>query len=717
MHARATPFLALALLTAGFYWKLTATRGEFIWFDHPDMCALEIPRLQFQAREFHRGRFPLWDPHIWMGQPLIGQTQPGPIYPLNLAMLMMPLDTDGSIKTQTLNVYFVILHFIAALGAYLLCRGLKRSRTASILGAAAFSFAGFTGSVPWIDVLNGAIWIPYIAHFVTQSIRSSSFRPAALAGLFMGLSWLSGHHEIPLMTTLGVTIAWFVSRRWKQAFVSMTIMAMIASAQMLSTIEFGRLARRWGPANGPVGWNDPVAYLSSSIYSLTPRSLAGLVLPGQGTNADSSAFLGIVTIALAALAIATAWRLRPVKWLAFVALGSGIFALGAFTPVHGWLYAIVPMLSKARVPSRAIVILDFALVILAAFGADQFLRGYGRQAARRIAMIAAALGALILIAAIIFKVDTTNETVLSALVAYGFFALQRNRDKLAKPVTAALLLLMMITEWHATFTKPWQSRYEENAQPYARGLRTHRDIVDYLNRQPGPTRVRVNDHDVPANFGDLHGIDMHEGYTAAATANLLLYGRHTQNAQRIFAITHYIAKAPDLPETLAPVCDGREDNVKVFSVTNPLPRARAVHRVESVPSPAHLEVHIDNPQFDPAEIALTVNDPIALESCAGDQVTVEAYAPNRVRVKADMKCRGLVVLADTHFPGWQATIDGKSAAIHEAYGALRAVVVEAGLHEIDYRFKPTSVYLGAGLAAIGLLLSLTIAVRPPDHRA
>ena len=118
--ARLTPYLALAVLTAGFYWKLTATRGEFVWFDHPDMCALEIPRLQFQAREFHRGRFPLWDPHIWMGQPLIGQTQPGPVFPLNVAMLMMPLDADGALKTSTLNSYFVLLHFIAALGAYLL---------------------------------------------------------------------------------------------------------------------------------------------------------------------------------------------------------------------------------------------------------------------------------------------------------------------------------------------------------------------------------------------------------------------------------------------------------------------------------------------------------------------------------------------------------------------------------------------------------------------
>lgn len=716
MSARATPFLALALLTAGFYWKLTATRGEFVWFDHPDMCALEIPRLQFQAREFHRGRFPLWDPHIWMGQPLIGQTQPGPIYPLNVAMLMMPLDADGSIKTSTLNGYFVVLHFIAALGGYLLCRGLKRSRTASLLGAAAFSFAGFTGSVPWLDVLNGAIWIPYIAHFTMQAMRLGCYRHAALAGLVMGLSWLSGHHEIPLMTTLAVAVAWVVSRRFLLAAVSVTIMALVASAQMIPTIEFGRLAKRWGPANGPVGWNDPVAYLSSSIYSLTPRSLAGLVLPGQGTNADSSAFLGIVTMALAALAVASAWRLRPVKWLTVIALGSSIFALGAFTPVHGWLYATVPMLSKARVPSRAIVIVDFALVILAAYGADQFLRRHGAVAARRIASIAAAVGALILVATIIFKVDTSNETVLAALVALGFFALQRNHEKLAKPVTAALLLLMMITEWHATFTKPWQSRYEENSQRYVRDLRTHRDIVEYLNQQPGPTRVRVNDHDVPANFGDLHGIDMHEGYTAGTTANLLHYGRHTQNAQRIFAITHYIAKAPDLPEGLEPVFNGRDDNVKVFRVANPLPRARAVHRVESLPGPAHLGVYVDNPQFDPGEVALTINDRLHLEPCAGDDVKVLAHAPNRVRIKAGMKCRGLVVLADTHFPGWEATIDGKPAEIHEAYGALRAVVVEAGTHEIDYRYKPTSVYLGAGLSAMGVLIALTIAVRPPGRR-
>src|SRR6185295_19378663 len=124
--------LAVVLLTIGFYWKLSLTR-QYVWFDHPDMSYLEIPRLQFIANEVHQGRFPLWDPHIWMGQPLVGQTQPGPLNPLNLLFVMMPL-RDGHLRPELLNWYFVLMHAVAALGAYALCRDLRRSRAASILG-------------------------------------------------------------------------------------------------------------------------------------------------------------------------------------------------------------------------------------------------------------------------------------------------------------------------------------------------------------------------------------------------------------------------------------------------------------------------------------------------------------------------------------------------------------------------------------------------------
>ncbi len=701
--------LFLALLTAGFYWKLTRPLEEYVWFDHPDMVGLEIPRLEFQAREMHRGRFPLWDPHIWMGQPLIGQTQPGPIYPLNLLMLAAPLDANRHIRFSTLNWYFIALHFIAAAGAYLLCRGLKRSQIASVLGAGAFAFAGFTGSVAWLDVLNGAIWIPFIVHHTIRAIRENSPRQAGIAGVFMGVAWLSGHHEVPLLTSLAVAAVWILCRRFVLGAMWMAVTGLIAAGQMLPTIEFGRLAQRWGPANGPVRWEDPIAYLSATIYSLTPRNLAGVVIPGHGTNADSTAFLGIVTVALAALAIATMWRLRTVRGLALLAIATAIFALGAFTPIHGWLSSTIPMLSKARIPSRAVVLLDFALVVLAAYGADQFLRRRGLRAARRIGTVTGAVGALTLVAALIFRADVSDATLLSAFVALGFCALERTCGNLPRHATAALLLLMMLTEWHLAFTKPWKSRYEENAQTFAGMLKAYEDVATYLKQQPGATRIRLNDRLLPFNFGDYMGIDQHEGYLAGVTSNLLLWGRHTGKAQRMLAITHYVSREPDLP-TLQLAWQGRGTNV--FRVTDPLPRARSVHRAETVPSAGHLGLRIGEESFDPAITAVLVNDAVSLESCGGDEVAIVSYAPNRVRLKADMKCRGLVILADTDFPGWQAAVDGRPAKILPVYGALRGVVAEAGSHEIDFRYRPISVYAGAGLLVSGLVLALVLAFFP-----
>ena len=82
---------AVLLTCVLFYWKL-ALSPEYVWFDHPDMCYIEIPRLQYQAREMHQGRFPLWDTNLWMGQPMLGQTQPGPVFPLNLLFLLLPLN-------------------------------------------------------------------------------------------------------------------------------------------------------------------------------------------------------------------------------------------------------------------------------------------------------------------------------------------------------------------------------------------------------------------------------------------------------------------------------------------------------------------------------------------------------------------------------------------------------------------------------------------------
>ena len=84
MNSRWRPAAALAILlvlTAAFYWKLTLST-QWTYLEGPDLAIQVRPWLDLAAREFHAGRFPLWDPYEWAGHTLIGQVQPAVKPPL-----------------------------------------------------------------------------------------------------------------------------------------------------------------------------------------------------------------------------------------------------------------------------------------------------------------------------------------------------------------------------------------------------------------------------------------------------------------------------------------------------------------------------------------------------------------------------------------------------------------------------------------------------------
>ena len=61
-------------------------------------------------------------------------------------------------------------------------------------------------------------------------------------------------------------------------------------------------------------------------------------------------------------------KAKLILGLAVLAMLSALYAMGAFSPLHGVMYALSPALAKARIPVRAFHLYDFALAVLAAFG-------------------------------------------------------------------------------------------------------------------------------------------------------------------------------------------------------------------------------------------------------------------------------------------------------------------------------------------------------------
>ncbi len=113
------------------------------------------------------------------------------------------------------------------------------------------------------------------------------------------------------------------------------------------------------------------------------------MVPGANRHADP--FIGVAALTLALLAVALAWKQLPVRIFAAIAAGGLLFSLGRNNVFHGMLYAVVPMVEKARTPSFAVFIYHFGISVLIAYGIDTFLIREDSPWQRRAALALAGL--------------------------------------------------------------------------------------------------------------------------------------------------------------------------------------------------------------------------------------------------------------------------------------------------------------------------------------
>src|SRR5678815_5538044 len=82
------------------------------------------------------GEWPLWNPYIFGGTPLLGSIYPGSLYPPNwLFAILNP--------TAAMNLVVVTTYHIALIGTYLFARRIGNTRSASLIAAIAFTFGGY----------------------------------------------------------------------------------------------------------------------------------------------------------------------------------------------------------------------------------------------------------------------------------------------------------------------------------------------------------------------------------------------------------------------------------------------------------------------------------------------------------------------------------------------------------------------------------------------
>lgn len=710
------------------FWKLALTK-QYTFLASPDLANQVLPWLQVQVFAFRHWSIMLWDPHEWFGQSLIGQVQPAVASPFTILLALAPLH-HGQIQVFYVHVWYVLIHCAAAIFMFSFCRDQGCAGGPAVLGGISYAATGFFGNTDWPQHLEAAIWTPLVFLFLLRTLRGRMpIKSAALAGAALGFSWLGGHHGPALVLTLaaaGTGAAALLESRFRREIVlrlsiASVVMALVAAVQILPAIEYGHLAKRW-TGTGVLRWQDRVAFPEHENSSLRPTDLLHIVIPG-GAGLFSDPFVGTVALSLAALSVGAGFQRRDIRLFLGLAAGSLLYAMARFDVFYGPLYALVPLVEKTREPIVAVSVFGFAVSTLAARGAQFMAAGEAVRHARAIGKSlvwfgSGTFGLFLLmtylrpaVASAILDGDSRPGMIgLIALALAGVYYGCR-RGYLSPNATLALIGVLLIVEQGNEVGNGWAHVRDADRMRQIAALTDTQDLADWLRTRPDPKRLDVNSKDIPFNFGDWYRIDAANAYTPSVPADTIDLGNWwNDRIGNMYGLNYILSRTATRPG-LQEMFRGKT-GIAIWYNPAAFPRAWIVHQIVAAPNRSAGADLVNSGRFDLRSAAVVVGSGPRLERCGGaDTVNSIEEGSASGRVDVTVSCKGMLVLSDSWYPGWQAEVDGRPAAIWKVNTVIRGVVVGAGRHQIIMRYRPATVYLGLFCTILGLFLALILQSR------
>jgi len=155
--------------------------------------------------------------------------------------------------------------------------------------------------------------------------------------------------------------------------------------------------------------------------------------------------------------------------------------------------------------------------------------------------------------------------------------------------------------------------------------------------------------------------------------------------------------------------DGR---TTVYENLTALPRAYLVPAARLMPPPQPVIEYMSSGAFDPRREAILEEpfepgklSPTVAQDDLGS-VKIEAESGEQIALSVEANHNALLVLADTYYPGWQATLDDQPVHIYRANYLFRGIFVPAGQHRVVFRFKPQPLLMGVMISVFSLAITI-----------
>ncbi len=728
--------------------------------------AVEVfhPDLEWARAVVRSGHLPLWNPYIFGGWPEVASQQTAPLYPLTMLVYVLPF-------WPALGVIAVLKLVIAGLGTWWLGRRLGLGLAAALLAALVYSLGSYF--VIWLEHPHTNVYalIPWLLGTIDLVCARRRWRDAGALAALVALCLLGGHPESTFIAMLAALAFGLLCLTRPAAGAERRRATLLLGAGALLGLAGG--AVMLAPLAELAGQAPRLARGGGS--GIPDDSLLGLLLPdrwgrpdggfegaGPSNYAERTAYIGALPLMLAAAGL---HRLRGRSQWFFAGLLVGALVLSVNVP---WLTGAIdnlPVLDNVNL-ARALILVALSLALLAGFGLQSLLEAAPGQ--RRVMLaVAAVVASLPLLwlagqgpelAAFPHFSDiapsltadpsslaqagaaaVTRWTVfaLAGLVLLAVLAatLRRGRSRaaaLALALAVALVagdLVSLGNDFHPAIT---QALAEPAPTPSLVRARAHQGagrVVGY-NEYLIPnalSRYGLKDargHGLPA-LGRYLALWNALGGAGFQTTRLRPGDRRAGRLLDDFAVNALLT-TPTEPPPAAAAAPGlhlvaRLRDGAIYQNATALPRAyvattwrpaggrRAALSATVASTSAELRaapvIEGAMPAPGPATAAMAQGT-VKFARDAADMVSLGVEAPRR----------GYLVLLDTYYAGWSATVDGRAAPILAANEAFRAVAVPAGRHRVIFRYRPAALAEAAALSGLAWLAILGLMILPRIRR-
>ncbi len=381
-------FLPLDALLHLHPWRYSYERVPVNNHISTDSIRQIYPRRLLTNDIVRQGAWPLWNPTILSGVPLLDDGQIAFFYPPNLIFLIVPLD-------KAFGVYACVQLILAGLGAYAFARCIGLDEGPATLAGVAYMFTGHMLTyLPFPELSGATAMLPWCFWGIERAICSGAWRRWAVAAVMLGLVVLA---QIQLaFYTYAATGCYALFRivqpdtrrtmpRWRLLVGLALAYALglgLSAVQLLPAMALSAQGQRSdiGFALAP-----PEEYFGSMLRLIFP-ALGGFERIGPPPTWGPPTFqvpypyVGLAPLALAIIGLALA-RHRLAAFFGVMAAAS--FALAVRTPLLQVFIALIPPYRQFEDHTRWYMVWGFTVAILAAIAAQRLSAPAGASARER----------------------------------------------------------------------------------------------------------------------------------------------------------------------------------------------------------------------------------------------------------------------------------------------------------------------------------------------